>query len=227
MNEFLICDEIKKLLSPYFDAELSDEDRKLVDKHLENCPDCRQELENIKEVSSLLKKSSVYNDSIKMIPEEMQRCLKVKSNLSAFIDGELDKNDTIELLEHIINCSFCRNQYEKIKQTRDFTKNYLEKSLNKDICLPNNRTPIVIIEKIKQLRKTKKILSSTAALVFVAMLSWFSALQFNSTAPNEINIDKTKFIRTDKPMYVKSEDFILTELDVYPPEEIVSLIYGD
>ncbi|OGD22044.1 MAG: hypothetical protein A2W03_15760 [Candidatus Aminicenantes bacterium RBG_16_63_16] len=37
----MTCDRIEELLSPYLEGELGDEERRLVDLHLEECPDCR------------------------------------------------------------------------------------------------------------------------------------------------------------------------------------------
>jgi len=228
MSEFLICDEVKELLSPYFDGEVTYKEKNLIEKHLETCQNCRQKLENLKRTTSLVRKASVCNFSENLLPVEMQKCLRVKANLSAFIDGELDRKETIELLEHVINCEFCRSQYEKIKQTQDYTRSYLEKSLNNGVYPNKNKPHVIILEQIREQKKRTKILSSAAALAFIAVLSWFPTFQLEPTiTPTEINIDKTRFIQTDKPMYVNAEDYVISELDTCPPEEVVSLIYGD
>ncbi len=234
MNEFLTCDRIKNMISSYFDMELSDEDMKLVENHIESCPDCRQELENIRRLSSLIKtswqKDASYDDipAVKgLLPAEIEKCLSIKSGLSEFIDGELPREKTVEILEHVINCEFCRNQYEKIKEVSNLTRNYLENSYNDEVFIEKQKTHTRVIEKIRQLKNRKKILTSAVAVVFIAVLGWFSAVQFTSTKPEDININKTRYIRTERPMYVKSEEFILTELDSEPPKEVVSLIYGN
>ena len=47
------CSEINKLLSAYYDDELSTEVRKNVDAHLEDCGDCAKELEGFEKLSSM------------------------------------------------------------------------------------------------------------------------------------------------------------------------------
>ncbi len=237
MNEFLTCNEIKNLLSPYFDMELSDEETEIVTKHIENCPGCKQQLESIKHLSGNIKLS--YNpdndrdipgnlSAVRgLLPQDIEECLTVKSNLSAFIDGELPGEKTIKVLEHVINCEFCRKQYEKVKKTSELTRNYLENSVCNEVYIARQKTHIKVIEKIRQINSKRKILSSAAAVVFVAVLGWFSILQLNPVKPDDVNINETRYIRTDRPMYVKSEEFILTELDSAPPKEVVSLLYGD
>lgn len=236
MNEFLTCDEIKNLLSTYFDMELAEEDRITVENHVKNCSNCRQELENIKQLSFSVRKtyevdsrdlSEELSSYENLLPAEMRKCLRTKSNLSAFIDGELDKDTIIEMLEHIINCEFCKNQYEKIRKTRELTKNYLENPVYNEFYISKQRTHTKVIDKIRQIHSRKKVLTSAAALIFVAVLSWFSVFQFNSFKSDDVNIDKTRFIRTERPMYVKSEDFVISELNSTPPQEVVSLLYGD
>lgn len=48
------CNEIKELLSFYLDNELHENDRKQVVKHLENCSNCKAELERIKDIIEAL-----------------------------------------------------------------------------------------------------------------------------------------------------------------------------
>jgi len=48
------CDEIRELLPRWADRDeggLSDEERRLVASHLETCPDCRQALKELEEVT--------------------------------------------------------------------------------------------------------------------------------------------------------------------------------
>ena len=137
-SNFFPCDEVKELLSAYFDGELDEKDNKIVKKHLRECLNCRRELENIKQLSVL-----------------------IKSSYSA--------------------------------------------------------SPLFV--KRKQNRLKKVISSSIAALMFLVFLGWFSV--------SMVNTNKTSTIETDKPMYVKSEDYFLSDVYSEPPQEVVSLIYDE
>ena len=138
MNDFSPCDEVKKLLSAYFDRELNKKDSKIVKNHIGQCLNCRRELENIKQLSLLIKSS--YSTS----------------PLTA------------------------RRKQQNIKRV---------------------------------------VSSPIAALVFLVFLGWFSI--------SMMDMDKTSTIETDKPMYVRSEDYFLSGLYSEPPQEVVYLIYGD
>ena len=229
MNNFLTCDEIKKMISPYFDKELCEKDSQLVEKHLEQCPVCMQELENIKQLSLFIKISpQVFNKNV--LPEKITTCMEIRSKLSAFIDGELEKETVIEILEHIINCDFCKKQYKKIKKTHELLKNHLENSFSDDSYLEKDKISLAVIKNIEKIRwqkNKKKIISSIAASVFIIFLSWFSINLINSSETKELNLDKTRFIRIEKPMYVKSEDYFLRECCSELPEEIISLMYDE
>jgi len=50
----MTCDRIEGLLSPYLEGELGDEARRLVDLHLEACPDCRNLLAALTETRTAL-----------------------------------------------------------------------------------------------------------------------------------------------------------------------------
>jgi len=49
------CDEIKNLLSLYIDDELDEEERLLVEEHLQKCEECQKELEEYKKIIQALK----------------------------------------------------------------------------------------------------------------------------------------------------------------------------
>lgn len=47
------CPEFKPLMMEYLDHELSPEDRGRLERHLERCPDCRRELEELRQLEQL------------------------------------------------------------------------------------------------------------------------------------------------------------------------------
>ena len=49
------CEDLVPMLSAYLDGELSDKDRKKVDRHLETCHTCRQLLSELELTGSLVK----------------------------------------------------------------------------------------------------------------------------------------------------------------------------
>ncbi len=48
--------KIKKLISSYYDKELDKEQRKTVEKHLEECPECRKEFEEMGKLEEVMSK---------------------------------------------------------------------------------------------------------------------------------------------------------------------------
>lgn len=62
------CEEVKSMLSAYFDEELSLEEKTMVENHLENCSHCGKELEYIQKVSASLK------NYFRRTLEEMEGC---------------------------------------------------------------------------------------------------------------------------------------------------------
>jgi TonB family protein len=60
------CRKVKKLLSPYLDNQLSKKEQQLIQEHLNICPKCQQELKELKNLVSALKKMDSYP-----VPEEI------------------------------------------------------------------------------------------------------------------------------------------------------------
>lgn len=220
------CAEVKPLLSPYFDGELPCKDMELIEKHLANCPECSMELEKIYDLSlhvksSLLnrvKNNPTDNKYEGLLPEEIQKCLKIRSNISAFIDGELDQTATKEVLEHVIACKSCRKLYDSLKATSELTKRCLKKPVIND--MQAIRLHKSVIKRIMHDKSRVKYIYSAAAMAFIAVLSWFSVPYFAPDEPKYTHVDNAKLIKQTKPMYAPSQGFIMSELYLETPEEI-------
>ena len=122
MNNFFSCNEIKEMISAYFDNELNEKDTKIVKKHLKECLTCRRKLADIRKISTLIKRAySGYSFQAK-----------------------------------------------------------------------------------KRQRVAKVILSSIAAAMSFMILGWFAVIALKP--------EKTSIIETNKPIYVKAEDYFLSGL---------------
>lgn len=51
------CREVQENLSAYYDDVLEVKDKKLIEEHLNNCSNCREELESLKQISEILKEA--------------------------------------------------------------------------------------------------------------------------------------------------------------------------
>lgn len=49
------CNEIKDLMSSYVDGELSENEKKLVEEHINSCDDCKKEIESYKQLIKIIK----------------------------------------------------------------------------------------------------------------------------------------------------------------------------
>ena len=99
MDNILSCQEISEILYLYCDGTLESDEIMIIEKHIENCQECRTKLENIKEISALIKKSSNSIDIEKFFITEnvMERlnnenkisCNEVLEHISEYHDGEV------------------------------------------------------------------------------------------------------------------------------------------
>jgi anti-sigma factor RsiW len=220
------CTEVKPLLSPYLDGELPCRDMEIMERHLANCLECSKEFENLYNLSlhvktSLLNKvknNPANNKFGGLLPEEVQKCLKVRSNMSAFIDGELDQRATKEMLEHVIACKSCRKLYDNLKVTSELTKKCLKIPVINDMQAVKLHKSV--IKRIMHEKSRAKYIYSAAAMALIAVLSWFSVSYFVPDKPKYTHVDNAKLIKQTKPMYVPSHGFIMSELYLETPEEI-------
>jgi anti-sigma factor RsiW len=141
------CDDIKPLLSSFFDNELNEDDCETVVNHLNTCSSCSKELENIKELSRLLKeyaaKTPCYNDSIaqnvvnRINNHKNLTCNEVLEELSAYFDGEVNLKLHYLIKEHIESCPECNRELTNLKNLSKRVKAVLNEEkhvINAHIC---------------------------------------------------------------------------------------------
>ena len=77
------CSKVREILFEYIDGTLSKSELSAIEEHLQNCPDCQLELEQIKRIDARLKQEvPAYLESIEPSPAFLNRSM-VSEYLSA------------------------------------------------------------------------------------------------------------------------------------------------
>jgi anti-sigma factor RsiW len=58
--EEMKCSHIRNMIAPYVDDELTPDEKKIFTSHIQNCPACRQELEEVQSVHELFASAETY-----------------------------------------------------------------------------------------------------------------------------------------------------------------------
>ena len=129
---------------------------------------------------------------------KLDDCAEISEDLSAFIDGELSKEQLAKIYEHLIECRCCRQAYEEMKITQKAIKNYFKRS-TEEFEIPEKPLKIGlkdnIISKIIFIQKEKKIIYSAVALSFLAIASYFSISFINLNSPEKEVLHEVKFTK--------------------------------
>jgi len=140
-------------------------------------------------------------------------CSEISEDLSAFIDGELPKEQLAKIYEHLLECNNCRQNYEDLKITRKTLQNYFKRS-TEEFIIPEkpyeNSTKDNIINKIIFIKRQRKVIYTAAALMFLAIVSYFSInfINFNPAEKNALH--KVKFTKNESvltPLQAEPNDF--------------------
>ena len=209
MTEIFSCSKIKSILPDYFDGELSHEEKEMIKIHIEQCPECKKEFDDLCGLSECIKNYSEkdINESgiAGIVSARLDKCDRVKEDLSAFIDGELSKERTKQVSEHILVCEYCRKDYEDLKETNNALKNYFARSTEN--IKTSELTGKSVLRRVEIYQKRRKIIYSAAAIALLALATYFSLNIF--TSPE--NIHEVK--------YVPDEGYVESQGDIFPIPE--------
>lgn len=127
MQHQLSCEQVTALLTFYAEGTLSNKLAKYVEEHLKNCPECLDKLTKLKNFASkysgveLPEPENNYNTA---------QYADFKSNLSAYIDNELDFEDNIKIKKIVISNPLARQDLENTYSFKRMLHGAFERTKN-------------------------------------------------------------------------------------------------
>lgn len=166
MQYNLSCEQVTALLTFYAENKLSAKLSGYVKEHLDKCPKCR---EKYMQLQNLLKRfNEIQNEEIEN-PYITKQYEDFKTNLSAYIDNELDDLENIKIKKIAISNPLARQDLEDIYTYKKLLHTSFEKTKNE---LKNDYSKAVICQLQEECSENKQLdpfIKITA--IFFAMVS--------------------------------------------------------
>ncbi len=127
MQYNLSCEQVTALLTFYAEDKLSEKLSSYVRAHLDKCPQCR---EKYLQLQNILKR---FNEIQKEVPENpyvTKQYENFKSNLSAYVDNELNDFENIKIKKFTISNPLARQDLEDIYTYKKLLHTSFEKTKN-------------------------------------------------------------------------------------------------
>ena len=136
MQYQLTCEQVGALMAFYIEDKLSDKLAQYVQKHLENCPACREKYETMKKIinkyATIQKKLKEEEINENVTPFITRQYEEFKANLSAYIDNELDDEENIKIKKITISNPLARQDLEDMYSFKKILNSSFEKTRNYD-----------------------------------------------------------------------------------------------
>lgn len=163
MQNNLSCEQVTALLTFYAEEKLSLKLSSYIKEHLDNCPSCR---EKYIQLLNLLKRfNEIQNENIEN-PYVTKQYKDFKSNLSAYIDNELDDIENIKIKKIAISNPLARQDLENIYTFKRLLHSSFEKTKN-DMKVDYSKD---IICKLQQNCATSRKLDPFAKLSIIFLI---------------------------------------------------------
>lgn len=127
MQHQLSCEQVTALLTFYAEGTLSHKLAKYVEKHLQNCPECSEKFAKLK---NLVNKFSGVVEPEPETNYNTSQYEDFKSNLSAYIDNELDFEDNIKIKKIVISNPLARQDLENTYSFKRMLHGAFERTKN-------------------------------------------------------------------------------------------------
>ncbi len=162
MQHNLSCEQVIALLPFFVEEKLTDKLAKYVNEHLENCPECMEKYLQMKNM--LNKLIDTHNIEIEN-PYVTKQYENFKTNLSAYIDNELDDLENIKIKKIAISNPLARQDLENIYTFKKLLHSSFEKTKN-DMKTDYSK---VIISNLRQDNKEIDPFFKLSALFFAIL----------------------------------------------------------
>ena len=236
METNLSCDELKLMISAYFDNELSQEESLYIENHLQQCETCSLEVENIKKLSQILKSydAKINISQAKTVSfvlnrlkiEDSVSCNEVLDELSAYYDGELNLKLHYLIKDHLTVCNNCRRDYDNLKFTQSLIHGYFE-NLSGSSELTSRSICKKVLKRLELQGRRKVFLTSIAVSVVMSILVWFSITGVEPNILKSTYANQSELEVPAEPMYVKSENLVFAKNYSTPPEGVLAVLYDN
>lgn len=137
MQNELSCNQVTALMSFYIEDKINQKLKKHIDQHLKKCPKCRELYMQSKKIANHILTLGNDND---VTPYKTKQYDDFKSNLSAYIDNELDEKESLRIKKISISNPLARKDLENayafkklLHESFEKTKNELKNDYSKSI----------------------------------------------------------------------------------------------
>ena len=134
MQQNLSCEQVNALMTFYIEDRLSAKLAEYVQQHLDICPVCREKYNKlinvIKKYSNIKNNISIDNDEYFENSFITKQYEEFKSNLSAYIDNELDDMENIKIKKITISNPLARNDLEEMYTFKKILHSSFDKTRN-------------------------------------------------------------------------------------------------
>ena len=127
MKNELTCSQIMALMSFYVNNNLTKKLKEYVDNHLKVCKKCREEYLLAGSIPEFVFESENIQPNIAYQGKQYEN---FSDNLSAYIDNELDSNESVRIRKYVISNPNARLKLEKMYSFRNMMQNSFEKTKN-------------------------------------------------------------------------------------------------
>lgn len=127
MQKQLTCEQVSALMQFYLENKLSYKLSEYVAQHLRNCPSCMEKYNKLK---NMLDKFVEINNEDIPNPYITKQYQEFKSNLSAYLDNELNDEESIKVKKLAISNPLARQDLENIYTFKKLLHNSFEKTKN-------------------------------------------------------------------------------------------------
>ena len=125
----LTCSQIDVLISFYIEGELSPALKQQIEKHFEDCPTCQAKYDIVKSMFADIKSSVGVNDNtFNTRVTESSHYKQFQNDLSAYIDNELDDDESLKIKKFAINNQHARKELEDSYQLRKLMNDSFRKT---------------------------------------------------------------------------------------------------
>lgn len=124
MNKELTCNQVSALLNFYIEGKLNPRLREYINLHLEKCPTCKKKIEELQKVLETYRMNAQNNKT----KNGNNTNLEFKTNLSAYIDNELNSNENIKIKKMTISNPNARKELETMYKYRQLLQSAYKKT---------------------------------------------------------------------------------------------------